>query len=153
MKLNQFLKSWRVSGAAQIAELFGGLALNGPLSGVSGMALVSGAVTLPLITLAYGVSITPDASAGNLFVVTATNNTAFTINAPTNPPATAGTGQLLTLTIRNASGGALGVATFNAIFKLAAWTQPANAFSRSITFRWDGTNWVEVARTTVDVPN
>jgi hypothetical protein len=92
---------------------------------------------------------TPDASAGQAQTITATNATAFTINAPTNLV----TDQLLTLTIRNTSGGALGVATFNAIFKMSAWTQPATGNSRSITFRYDGTNLIEIARTPADVPN
>lgn len=153
MTLSQFLKTWRVQGTSLVAELFGGLTLNGPTTINGALALgTGGEITQPLVALVYGPAITPDASAGNVQVVTATNNVAFTINAPTNPPA-AGSTQFLTLTIRNASGGALGVATFNAAFKLAAWTQPANGFSRSITFRWDGANWVEVNRTTVDVPN
>jgi hypothetical protein len=99
--------------------------------------------------IAYSASITPDASAGQAQTITATNATAFTINAPTNLV----TDQLLTLTIRNTSGGALGVATFNAIFKMSAWTQPATGNSRSITFRYDGTNLIEIARTPADVPN
>jgi hypothetical protein len=99
--------------------------------------------------IAYSASMTPDASAGQAQTITATNATAFTINAPTNLV----TDQLLTLTIRNTSGGALGVATFNAIFKMSAWTQPATGNSRSITFRYDGTNLIEIARTPADVPN
>jgi hypothetical protein len=75
--------------------------------------------------------------------------TAFTINAPTNGL----DGMQLTITLRNASGGALGVATWNAAFKMSAWTNPANGQSRSITFRYDSTNWVQVGQTGVDVPN
>lgn len=136
MTLNQLLKTWRISGSTLLAELFGGLIFNGPVSG-------------PLTTLTYGTTVTPNAGAGNLCVVTATNNTAFAVAAPTNPRA----GQLLTLTIRNTSGGALGAATFNAVYKMAAWTQPGNGNSRSITFVYNGTNWVEVSRTAADVPN
>lgn len=100
-------------------------------------------------TVTYSASMTPDLSQGNVFVISANNGTAFTINAPTNPIA----GQVWSLTIRNTSGGALGVATFNAVFKLATWTQPANANSRTITFYFDGTNHIERSRTPADVPN
>lgn len=102
-----------------------------------------------IVAVTYSASMTPDASLGETQQITATNNTAFTINAPTSPL----TGQLLTVTIRNTSGGALGAATWNAVFKMAAWTQPANGFSRSITFYYDGTNWIESDRTAVDIPN
>lgn len=100
----------------------------------------------------YSASITPDASVFKSFVLSANNGTAFTINAPIN----AQENELdveLTFVIRNVSGGALGAVTWNAIYKLATWTQPANGFSRSITFRWNGTNWLEVSRTPIDVPN
>lgn len=99
--------------------------------------------------VAYSASMTFDASAADQFVITATTGVAFTINAPTNPT----TGQRFTLRIRNTSGGALGVATFNAVFKLAAWAQPATANSRAIVFEYDGTNWIEALRTPADVPN
>ncbi len=100
-------------------------------------------------TVTYSTSMTIDASTGNYFTITANNGTGFTINAPTNPV----TGQRIYVIIRNTSGGALGTATWNAVFKMAAWTQPANANSRTIKFVYDGTNWVEFGRTTTDVPN
>lgn len=102
-----------------------------------------------IATVTYSASMTPDAATGNQQTITATNNTAFTINAPSNPAS----GQKLNFTIRNTSGGALGVATWNAVFKMATWTQPATANNRSITFFYDGTNWVEMTRTTTDIPN
>lgn len=100
-------------------------------------------------SIPYSTSITPDAIKYSDAVITATNGTAFTINAPTNGHR----GQVLTITISNASGGALGAVTWNAIYKLASWTQPADGFSRSISFRYNGSNWVEVSRTPSDVPN
>jgi hypothetical protein len=103
-------------------------------------------------TLTYSASITPDAVAGDRHVVTVTNGTNFSFNAPANPP-TYGGEQNLVLTIRNTSGSALGSATFAAAYKLASWVQPANGFNRSITFRWNGTSWVEISRTPADVPN
>lgn len=101
------------------------------------------------VTVTYSASMTFDASLATQFIITATNATAFTINAPTNPVL----GQEIFVRIRNTSGGALGAATWNAIFKLATWTQPATAFSRAIHFAYDGSNWVETARTPADVPN
>jgi lysophospholipase L1-like esterase len=100
-------------------------------------------------TLTYSASMTGDISLCNQLVVTASNGTAFTVNAPANSTP----GQRWTLTIRNASGGALGAATFGAAFKMASWTNPANGFSRSIDFIYDGTNHVECSRTTADIPN
>jgi hypothetical protein len=104
---------------------------------------------LQVTTIAYSASMTIDCSTGNEFTISATNGTAFTIVAPTVPSI----GQRITITVRNASGGALGAATWNAVFKMSAWTNPANGNSRSIDFRYDGTNWVQISQTGVDVPN
>lgn len=140
-RFTQILKTLRTIGANIVAEFVGGLMLNG-------------ACQSPLVTLAWATPLTPDFSLGSMFVTTATSNIAYTVAAPTNPPSDAGQSAILTLTIRNGSGGALGAATFNAVYKLgAAWTNPANGFSRSIQFRWDGTNWVEISRTAADVAN
>lgn len=101
-------------------------------------------------TLTYGATIATDVSRGaSTYVITATNGTAFTISAPSNGLP----GQRIKYLIRNASGGALGAVTWNAVFKMAAWTSPANGNSRSIFFEYDGTNWVEDVRSTADVPN
>ena len=98
----------------------------------------------------YSASMTPNQRNGRSHTITATNGTAFTINNPTNSV----DGDLVTLMIRNASGGALGAATFASGYKLgAAWTQPADTFSRSIEFLNDGTNWVETFRSAADVAN
>lgn len=97
----------------------------------------------------YGPSVAIDAALGNDFDVTATNGRPFTVARPTN----AVDGQRITITLRNASGGALGAVTWDTVYKLATWTNPANGFSRSIDFTYNGTNWVEVGRTPADVPN
>ena len=83
------------------------------------------------------------------FVITQSSGSAFSVPAPQNET----TGQRITIRIRNTSGGALGTVTWNAVFKMAAWTSPATGNSRSIDFQFDGTNWVEVSRTPGDVPN
>lgn len=101
------------------------------------------------LALTYSASMTPDASLAALYVITATNGSAFTINAPTNPI----TNQRLEIRIVNTSGGALGAATWNAVFKMATWANPATGFSRAIRFYYNGTNWIELGRATADVPN
>lgn len=119
------------------------------LNGTQYQFHVIGALSQPITAITYSASMTPNAALGNDFTITATNNTAFTVNAPTGGKA----GQSVTITIRNTSGGALGAVTWGAGYKLAAWVSPATANSRSITFRSDGTNWIEIGRTTADVPN
>ena len=114
-----------------------------------GVGLAGGSLTLARVVAAYSTSITPDSSQGNLISITATDGVAFTINAPLNPA----TGKQITFVIRNTSGGALGAITWNAVFKMPAFTSPATANSRSITFQYDGTNWVEMYRGAADVPN
>src|SRR5437899_254353 len=100
-------------------------------------------------TLTFGANVPVDASLGNDFVVTATTNAALQINNPTNPLI----GQRITIMVRNTSGGAMGALTWDTLYKLATWTSPATGNSRSIDFRYNGTNWVEVSRTPADVPN
>lgn len=128
-----------VPGAIQADEFIGDL--TGNVTGVTGDALA-----LPT----YGVSITPDLSAGLWQRIIVTNNVAFTINAPTNNPGVIGAE--LHISIQNVSGGAMGVITWDAIFLKSAFTNPANNNQRTISFKWDGTDWVEFVRTTADVP-
>lgn len=91
-----------------------------------------------------------DVAAGTLVNINVTSTSAFTINSPTNDGAN---GQQLTICIKNTSGGALLGVTWGSEYKLSSWTNPANGFSRSISFFYDGTNWIEYSRTTADVPN
>jgi hypothetical protein len=113
-----------------------------------GVSLSRG-LTLARAVLPYSTVIATDASLANSFTITATDGVAFTISAPTNLVA----GKQLTYTIRNTSGGALGAITWNAVFKMTAFTNPATATNRSISFIYDGTNLVEVSRSAADVPN
>jgi hypothetical protein len=101
------------------------------------------------VTLPYSSTIAVDASTGGLFDITATNNTGFTISNPTN----GFKGKTITFKIRNTSGGALGAVTWMSSFKMSTWTSPANAYSRSVTFCFDGTYWIQISQTGVDVPN
>jgi hypothetical protein len=103
-----------------------------------------GVVTAPT----YGTSIAINAALGNDFDINVTNGTGFTIANPTNGII----GQEITLTIRNASGTTVGTITWGSLFRMATWNSPANGNSRSITFRLYSTTWVEMSRTTADVP-
>lgn len=89
------------------------------------------------------------ASSADIFEFNYNAGGASNINAPTDPF----TGKVITVKVKNTSGGAIGVITWNAVFKMSAFTNPANGFSRSVIFYYDGTNWIETHRTTADVPN
>jgi hypothetical protein len=97
----------------------------------------------------YATSENFDASLYDIFSLNIQANLALTYNAPTGGTV----GQELTIRVRNISGGAMGTITWDAVFKLSAWTNPANGNSRSITFVYDGTNWIQISQTGVDVPN
>jgi hypothetical protein len=116
----------------------------------NGRAVFGASATTPRTALTYSATIATDASAGNTFSITATNGTAFTISNPTNLVS----GQRVLYIIRNTSGGGLGAVTWGtSTFKMGTWASPATGFSRSIEFVYDGTNLVEVARSTIDIPN
>jgi len=127
----------------------GNAGLQALLAGLASMAQIVNSTTTGGTAIAYSTSMTIDSSTTDIATITATDGVAFTIQAPTNPVAQA----RLRVRIRNASGGALGAATWHGAFKLAAWTQPANGFSRTIDFDYDGTSWIEAHRTATDVPN
>jgi hypothetical protein len=97
--------------------------------------------------VANGGTFTHNAALGNVARFNAQGAT-MTIAAPSN----ARTGQMLTLIGQNTSGGATTM-TWNVIFKMAAWTNPATGFSASTTFAYDGTNWIQVSPQTTAVPN
>lgn len=104
-------------------------------------------VGTPVVT--YSATMVLDTQLGNTFIVTPTDGSAFTIipSIIFLPK-----GAKINLTIKNTFG-SLGVCTLAGLFKAAAWTQPANGFSRSITFEFNGTDWIEISRTTSDIPN
>lgn len=120
---------------------------------INGALFTSKAVVESLVSVSGYSSGTPigfDASTGSYFeVVTGVYGSNVTMNAPTNPT----TGQRITVRIKNTNSGALGVLTWNSVFKLASWVQPASAFSRSIDFLYTGGAWVEISRAPNDVPN
>lgn len=99
------------------------------------------------VFVTYSASMTIAAASGNQFSVTVTNATAWAIQ-----PSGGVDGQQITVTVLNSSGGAMGTGTWTG-FKMAAWAAPADGFSRSIIFEYDGSVWREVSRTPADVPN
>jgi hypothetical protein len=116
----------------------------------TGVVNTSAAVVETLATLTYGTTIATNAALANFFNITIADGVGFTLSNPTNPS----TGQRITWRLRNTSGGAAGTLTFGAAFKTAgAFTQAANGNSRTISFIYDGTNWVETGRGTTDVAN
>jgi hypothetical protein len=110
---------------------------------------VPGSLRLRRSAPTWGASITIDTTLGNFFTITASSGIAYAITQP----GTGEDGAEITITVRNTSGGALGAATWSTAYKMSAWTNPANGFSRSISFVCDGTNWIEKSRTPADVPN
>jgi hypothetical protein len=99
--------------------------------------------------LTYSASITPRPFRGPVQTINVTNGTAFTINLPDpiHP------GMEITFDIKNSSGGAMGVITWNAAFKFDAtgWTNPANGKRRTVRFYYDGTNLIQVGPVSADI--
>lgn len=100
-----------------------------------------------------------DPTKNTVYRVKVTNNTAFTINfrkPAEGDPSYLTSGQLITVMIRNESGGAMGAITWSAThFKMGgAFTNPASAKNRSITFYYDDNDTlVELWRSAADVDN
>jgi hypothetical protein len=92
-----------------------------------------------------------DLSVADEFEITATAAGPITIAEPINAAARAG--HRISITLRNSSAAALAGVTWGDAYKLGQWVSPAAGYSRSIDFRHNGKNWVEVARTQADVPN
>jgi hypothetical protein len=116
-----------------------------PLWGFNKSASASGLTRLS----ATSSPVIVDLALGFEFEITASGREAITISQPSG---SAAAGRRLTLTLCNASTAPLGPVTWAREYKMASWISPAAAHSRSITFRYDGTNWVEVGRTPNDVP-
>ena len=102
-----------------------------------------------LLVKNYAVTENFDCSLYNAFQINVQTNAALTYNAPTGMYV----GQTLRITVKNGSGVAMGTITWNAAFKMSAWTNPANGQNRTIQFAYDGTNWIQTVAPSVDVPN
>lgn len=89
-----------------------------------------------LIYATYGTTVTLNILTANRFWVAVTNGTAFTVAVSGTPY----NGQEVWVWISNQSGGAMGVITWPATFKMAAWTNPATGFNRSMVLVFDSTS-------------
>jgi hypothetical protein len=139
MRLKALIKTLRLFGGDIVIEWMGGTITPGPRLATQ-------------IVLAYSAAPIIDASLGNEFVMTITDNVAFVLGAPINPPPT-GYNQKIRLTYRNTAGVAHGAGTLNAVFKGAALTAVATANNRTLEWQWNGVNWVEQWRGAADIPN
>lgn len=100
------------------------------------------------LTVSTASTVATDATTSAMRSLNVTTTSAFTIGAPTNPF----TAATITYQITNASGAAMGTITWNAAFKLAGtFTNPASTKVRTITFQFDGTNWIELHRAAADI--
>lgn len=153
MRIKALIKKFTV-GATQIVEWMGGAIFNGPVTATGGLNFQGSRLLSNLVVVTYGAAPVIDASLGNDFVMTITDGNGIVVAAPTNPPS-ATQAQDISFTVRNAAGGAHGALTWNAVFKTqaTAFSAVANGFSRTVFFRWNGTNWVELVRTAADVAN
>jgi len=98
----------------------------------------------------YGTTVSIDAQVADFWVIRATNGTAFTIANPLNPLE----GQILTISLWNDSGGALGAITLSGDYKVSgAFPSPANTKRQNVTFQREGVRWREIARTAADQDN
>lgn len=102
------------------------------------------------VTLPYGPVVSPDATRGRSFVVTATNGVPFTVAVATGGVP----GQRISIHLKNGAGGPLGGVTWARGYKLAgSFVAPADGFGRIVELEWDGAAWVETGRSGADVPN
>jgi len=109
---------------------------------------VAGRVVSALAILPYGPRISTNAAAGNYFRIAVTDDNPFTIQDPAEPSP----GQQITYDIRNDSSGAVGKISWGAEFQLAGpFTTPASRKRRTVTFYYDGTAWIELARAVADI--
>lgn len=106
-------------------------------------------ITSARVTVTYSGTMNVDASAGNSFVITVTDNRAMVVNV-VNPS----DGQRITITVKVAAG-AIGTFTWNANIKMTSWTNPANGFNRVLDIEYDSTDavWRQVYQSTADIPN
>lgn len=103
----------------------------------------------------YGVTVTVDLSLGSTFLVTATNGTAFTVSNPTATATGASAtpaGRKISIIIKNSSGGSLGTITWGSKYQFkSSWINPANGSFQVVTFECDGTNFIEINSTQLEL--
>lgn len=102
---------------------------------------------------AYSPTIAINATTSGAWGIYVSDNVDFAVSSPTGPLFG---GQVLTIRVLNQTGGAIGVLTFGAKYKIgAAWVQPASGKNRSIQFQYDqfADLWYEISRSAADVNN
>lgn len=126
-----------------------GILASGSSSGIAAVTIVT---TNVLLLGQHG-----NPGGETVYLYTASDSTARQVSFVTPSDSTWGymtRGQLVTLMVKNTSGGAMGDVTFAASIKTAgALTKPANGKNISIGFVFDGTNLVELWRGAADVDN
>ena len=92
---------------------------------------------------------TPEAFEYKHHVISLTTVSTLTINAPTS----ASSGREIDIVIFNATGGSITV-TFNDVFKIGGYSDPANGFRASARFVYDpnSTAWVQIGAWATNVP-
>jgi putative cofactor-binding repeat protein len=97
-------------------------------------------------------TITPNATAGLQEAITVTDGSAFTIQDPDYPFP----GATMTIVLVNASGGTMGTITWGAAYTFVndsgSLAGPPNGAISTITFYYNGTSWIETARSTATIP-
>jgi hypothetical protein len=112
------------------------------------MSIRHAEVTDQLSTSIFTAQWTIQGGPAQLYSMPVTTNAAITVK----PPVGFAPGRRFTVQIRNLSAGAMGALTWDPIFKVSGWTNPAPGFNRSIDFYYDGNFYYQVGPT-VDVPN
>ena len=103
------------------------------------------------VTQSGGGTKTPDAADVDIYQLQVGDSSAFAIGAPAN----AFDGKELIISVRNNTGGAIGAITWDAIFRMSAFTNPASGNHRSVTFVYDATSakWFQTNPAGVDILN
>lgn len=91
-----------------------------------------------------GLTVRSDRTLYRIVHVNVTTADAFTIQTPYGA---AQPGTDLTIVVSNTSGGSMGTITWTGFTLGTAWTNPASAAEKSITFVWDGVRWKDIGRT------
>lgn len=102
-----------------------------------------------LTTPSYGPSVAIDRTLGKTFKILVTDGADFTIHNPM--PAV--DGRETTIIVRNDGAGVMGLITWDTAYRLAPFVNPTAGRMQSVTFVFDGTDWIETSRTPVEVPN
>lgn len=133
------------SGSAPV-NTFGDLRVDSVGTGLI-MPTKSPLIVANYLSTSFTSSWTPDMNLSDAEVLNVNSTSAIAINAPTN----LATGKQFNLTLSNI-GVTMGTVTWNAIYKMAAFTNPANGFKTTIRFQYDGTNCYEISRAAA-IPN